>query len=61
MPAGERLPGLSSILEWSRALVGAVRDTVRDVADETKQGIAEAQEEAWKRFEEKTKRPRRRR
>jgi|GEM_PF-5327855 len=61
MPAAERLRNLSSLLDWGRALAGAVRDTARAFIDETKQGMSEAQDEAWKRFEEKTKRPRRRR
>lgn len=44
---------------WVEAVLGGVRDTARAMLDEARAGAREGYEEGWRRFERKTKRPRR--
>jgi NADPH-dependent glutamate synthase beta subunit-like oxidoreductase len=48
----------NAVVDWARAIVLGIRDTARDMVDAGRAGAREAQEEYWRRFDQKTKRRR---
>ena len=50
--------GGNAVVDWARAIVLGIRDTAQDLVHEGRAGARAAQEEYWRRFDEKTKRRR---
>ncbi len=48
-------PEEGGVLGWVRAIALGIGDTAKDVLDAGRQGAREAHDEAWQRFEAKTK------
>jgi NADPH-dependent glutamate synthase beta subunit-like oxidoreductase len=47
------------IIGWARAIVQGIGDTAKDALEAGRQGAREAHDEAWERYEAKTKHRRR--
>ena len=46
------------LLGWARAVVLGIGDTAKDMLEEGRRGAREAMDEGWERFDDKTKRRR---
>lgn len=51
----EATPIIGDAYDWLRAIALGVRDTARDMLDEGRKGAKAAENEAWRRFDDKTK------
>jgi hypothetical protein len=54
-PAAPPASLLDETVAWARAVGLGLRDTLRDVLDEGRKGAKEAQDQAWRRYDTKTK------
>ena len=52
-------PEENAIVGWAKAIIGGIGDTARDMLDEGRRGAREGMDQAWARFDKKTKNRRR--
>ena len=51
----EATPVVGDAYDWLRAIALGLRDTAREMLDEGRKGAKAAENEAWRRFDQKTK------
>ncbi len=54
-PASSPSTPVDEAIGWARAVVFGLRDTLRDALDEGRKGAKDAQDKAWRRYDDKTK------